>query len=186
MAGHGGHPHLLGSAGFSDALYSHSRGWGEYCYPCLNSHCGHLQFVLSPLSDRVFYLDFGHHLLIATQLPPCNGLLSSWKWSDCLETSGLSNPKIYMSSSGAGPAHFLPHFCLTAQPPTTDVMQGKCNGPEAGATCICTHTGGSYPRAIILVPSAQRSSPAHSLSQLPFKATCADHFVFFPPHSSAI
>lgn len=102
-------------------------------------------------------------------LPPCSGLISSWKWSDCLETSCLSAPKTCMSSSGAGPAHFLPHSCLTAWPPTTDVIRNvslTANRQVAPAS------------APLYLPSAQRSSPARSLGQYPLKDTCSDHFVF--------
>lgn len=107
--------------------------------------------------------------IVTLCLPPCSGLIPSWKWSDCLETPGtVSLPKTMHVLLRAGPTHFLPHSCLTAWLPTTSVN-----------TQVAPASGSLY----LVCPLPRGSSPAHSLGQPPLKATCSDHFFFSPLHS---
>lgn len=119
------------------------------------------------LEDSVSYLDNGHHYYhVSPSLQWSHFFMKVEGLSRNLMYS-LSTSKLCMASSGAGPTHFLPHSYLTAWLPSTSV-----NIQVAPAS-----------RSLYSVcPLPRGSSSAHSLRQPPFKATCSDHFLFYPLH----
>lgn len=87
------------------------------------------------LEDSVSYLDNDHPYYY--YYPPCSGLTSSWKWTDCLETS-CTVQSLYPKTI---------HVLLRGWPhPLPSSLLFDC----LASKYICKHTGGSCLQVIVL------------------------------------